>query len=200
MSDLMETLLEMAKGQAEKAKSYAGELRGSHTFEDMFGRMCISMTISFEILRNYKYVWDMTPYTDIEQTKRKHGTSIMLVHRMTFIEMMSAIEFFFKEYIAENPEKVGTLNKRASLKELLELLREKTFLSEQNHEKWDGLRELRNAIVHNDGNPRVCQSHEYKKATLELKEGIVVESNLLLFPNIMDWMLDQTRGIALGLL
>ena len=82
---------------------------------------------------------------------------------------------------------------------ILNSCKDKDLLSESDYDRWDGLRELRNAIIHNNAISDVDLKCDYNNTVLELKRDEMTKGDLHLFPTIIDWILDQVGDLALKL-
>ena len=199
MDDILKQGLELMG----KAKDYGEKLGGmSDTLGGMFAKLFNGLTLGLEVLDNYKSIWSgikLTNAAEIQRAKEQNEERVILIQKMIFIESMSIIESSLKKYIAENPGKIGDIKGKVYLIKILNSCKDKDLLSESDYGRWDGLRELRNAIIHNNAISDVDLEHDYNNMGLELKRGEYIQGNLFLFPTIIDWILDQVGDLALKL-
>ena len=199
----MDNILKQVFELRGKAKDYGEKQVGmSDTLRGMFAMLFNGLTLGLEILDSYKFIWSgikLTNAAEIQRAKEQNAERVVLIQKMIFIESMSAIEFSLKKYIAENPGKIGNIKGRVYLIKILNNCKDKGLLSGSDYDGWNGLRELRNAIIHNNAISDVDLKRDYNNTVLELKRDKKIQGNFLLYPAVIDWMLDKTGELALNL-
>jgi hypothetical protein len=112
---------------------------------------------------------------------------------MIFIEVMSSIEFCFKEYIKKFPEKIDHITGRVYLSKIINKSNEKDIVVNSELTLWEGIIELRNALVHNNGISDESAEYVYPNCKLLLYENKMIRGDLKLFLNLIDWLLDSVK-------
>jgi hypothetical protein len=150
------------------------------------------ITLGCEVLHNYYKIWSKS-YTlnkkDIERLKKDNGERIITIERMIFIESLSSIEYVSKEFIKSYQNIFGSLSGRIYLINIFDKSRREGILSNEDHDKWNGLIKLRNKIVHNNAISDENYSVDFNSFKLELVNNQMTTGDLNFLPNILDWML-----------
>lgn len=165
----------------------------------LFGMIFNTLTLGLELLHFYYNTWDKKSQTNcasVKDAKNENAERVILIQKMIFINTMSAIEFCFKEYVNQFPHKIGNCQNRQGWVYLSRITKESKDNSIINDTKlagWQGMIELRNSLVHNNGIAEKTEQYTYTKCTLTLEEGEKITGNLKLFPHLIDWLLDSSK-------
>lgn len=118
----------------------------------------------------YYQAWGIpVPVTPAQHARQMedNGLRLMGLARAAFIETMSAFEFCLKETVKNHPG-VITLDpkRRVHLYGIMLASHAAGLISEQDLKFWDGLRELRNALVHNNAIADIDATYEFHDETV----------------------------------
>ena len=157
-----------------------------------------TLTLGLELLNFYYTTWGKTSQTNctsVEEAKTQNDERVILIQKMIFIATMSAIEFCFKKYINQFPHKIGDCRNRQGRVYLSRITKESEDNSIINTTLigWQGMIELRNSLVHNNGIAEKTENYTYPNCTLTLENGKMTRGNLKLFPYLIDWLLDSSK-------
>ena len=197
MKDVLKQTYEIRR----KAYDYGEEIAKlvgikSHEFPaDVFGMIFNSVTLGLELLSHYNVIWNTnhTNCSSIKEAKQQNGQRIILIQQMLFIGTMSSIEFCCKRCIEQFSEKIGSFSGRIYLHKIMKRSKSKGVISNLEFNSWQGVIELRNTIVHNNGISEKDQEYTYPNCNLSLKTGKMTQGDLKLFPNLTDWLLDAIK-------
>jgi len=68
------------------------------------------------------------------------------------------------------------------------------------YELWVGITELRNALVHNNGVADKTASYIFPDVRIEFSDGQMARGGILLFPALVDWVVDAYRDSCIAFL
>ncbi|MFP3976019.1 MAG: hypothetical protein ACLFVK_07355, partial [Dehalococcoidia bacterium] len=75
-----------------------------------FGMAFNNITLTLELLDFYKCLWaklTSTNCADLEEARAQNGQRVIMIQKMSFIEIMSSFEFSAKRIVASNTAKFG---------------------------------------------------------------------------------------------
>jgi len=174
----------------------------------VFNMIHNNIVIGIELFFYYKRLWvnlKIQPGASqarIEQIKDQNGQRIKEVQKMVFISSISSFEYVAKEYHKIHPTKLGEItrrNGRIYLRDILKKSADINLIEEEQHKLWNGLLNFRNMIVHNNAISDMAETYEYPNCELAFLEGSMTQGNLLLFPHLLDWMIDAIRDWILNI-
>ena len=189
----------------EKANKYSDEVdrllnsQANKSLVGLFGMIFNNFTLKLELLDYYYNIWSNPIQADvlsINRTKKENWERVILIQKMTFISIMSSIEFCFKEYIKEFPNKIGNCEnsrRKIYLFEIIKNSKDKSIITNTTFKKWQGAIKLRNVLVHNNGIAEETEKYEYPNCTLLFKSGEMTKGDLKLFLYLLDWLLDASK-------
>lgn len=189
----------------EKANKYSDEVdrllnsQANKSLVGLFGMIFNNFTLKLELLDYYYNIWSNPIQADvlsINRTKKENWERVTLIQKMTFISTMSSIEFCFKEYIKEFPNKIGNCEnsrRKIYLFEIIKNSKDKSIITNTTFKKWQGAIKLRNVLVHNNGIAEETEKYEYPNCTLLFKSGEMTKGDLKLFLYLLDWLLDASK-------
>ena len=202
----MKEVLKLTADLRTKADTYTHEIRAllggapQDLPSGVFGMIFNNLTLSLELISYYDNVWkaaSTTNATSVEEARKQNGERILLIQKMTFISILSSLEFCFKNYVHTFPAKIGDCRNARGKVYLLDIInRSKStgIVSPDNLELWEGLIHLRNYLVHNNGVAQETKTYRYPNSQLVLVDGQMTQGNLKLFPHLIDWLLDASKN------
>jgi hypothetical protein len=113
---------------------------------------------------------------------------------MVFIGIMSSIEYCGKQIVNQLVSKFGDFKGRIYLRRIMERSKENKIIDDAIFCQWEGVINLRNTLVHNNGISEINMDYVYPKCKLKMIAGNMTEGNLRLFPGLTDWILEATRN------
>lgn len=173
---VMKEILDYVQDIREKAHSIGEEvstLMGIKPDEMPAGVFAILFnysTILLELLSHYFDAWSKktnTRCSTVEEAKKENEERVVSMQKMIFIQMLSAIEYSFKDYVKQNPMKIGKFNKRIYLKKIMEVSKKENIISDSIFKMWEGVIELRNTLVHNNGISEKTETYNYPECKIE---------------------------------
>ncbi|TFG78124.1 MAG: hypothetical protein E4H21_01115 [Thermodesulfobacteriales bacterium] len=204
MSEYLEAFKQL-RGDAVKINEQLGKelnIQSDQIPISVFNMIHNDLVIGIELFSSYMKLWKNAKIKPgisderIEQIKDENGQRIKQVQKIIFVSSMSSFEYVAKEYHKIHPTKLGGItrrNGRIYLRNILEKSAEIDLIEEEQHKLWNGLLNFRNMIVHNNAISDITETYEYSNCTLVLVEEEMTQGNLLLFPNLLDWMIDAIR-------
>jgi len=189
----------------KKANKYSDEVdrllnsQANKSLVGLFGMIFNNFTLKLKLLDYYYNIWSNPIQADvlsINGTKKENWERVILIQKMTFISIMSSIEFCFKEYIKEFPNKIGNcenLRRKIYLSKIIKNSKDESIITDTTFKKWQGAIKLRNVLVHNNGIAEETEKYEYPNCTLLFKSGEMTKGDLKLFLYLLDWLLDASK-------
>jgi len=199
----MEKVLEQVKQLRKKTYDYGEEVAKSIGVQsneiqaNVFPMIFNKLTIGLELLNYYHEIWRKIirpKYSSIEEAKKENWERVITIERMIFIEVMSSIEFCFKEYVKKYPEKIDNITGRIYLSKIINKSNEKDIVVNSESTLWGGIIELRNALVHNNGISDESAEYVYPNCKLILSENKMIQGDLKLFLDLIDWLLESVKS------
>ena len=201
--DDMQDVLKDYWGIRDKAKKYGNEIAGLYQVEphelpaNVFGMAFNDITLALELLDHYYKIWgDPTTKisTTIEDTKKQNAERVVAIQKMVFIGIMSSIEFCGKQLTNQLASNLGDFKGRIYLRKIMERSKENKIISDSIFNQWEGVINLRNTMVHNNGISEINMVYKYPKCELKMVAGKMTQGNLRLFPGLTDWILEAIRN------
>lgn len=201
----MRDVLKLTSDIRTKAKTYGHEITAlvGGTPQDLpsgvFGMIFNKLTLSLELLSYYDSTWraqTSTNASSAEKARKQNGERVVLIQKMTFIGILSSLEFCFKDYIRTFPAKIGDCKNSSGevyLSNIIKISQSAGVVSASDLKLWDGLVHLRNYLVHNNGVAQETKTYIYPSIQLVLVDGQMTQGNLKLFPYLIDWLLDASK-------
>ena len=123
---------------------------------DVFAVLDKVVTVPLELLLYYEALW-MNPAT--QQPEHDMEERIKVISHSCFVSCLSAVEYFMKDCLRKTVKgpmlswykKKEKAKKHISFYDILKKSQSYGIISESDFNKLDGLRLLRNALVHNNG-------------------------------------------------
>lgn len=198
MDDVIELYKELRSIAKEKGDEVAKEFSVA-TDEDpagFFGMAFNDVTMALELLSFYASIWTKnsnSPISDVKVAGKQNRQRIMLVQKMTFIEIMSSFEFSAKKIALINPQNFGELPEPLYLSFIMDRSLEKNFIDSPSRNLWTGVIRLRNSLVHNNGISFETATYNYPEVTINVNEGRMTQGNLKLYGLLTKWLLNESR-------
>jgi len=199
----MEKTLEQVKQLRKKTYDYDDEVAESIGVQsneipvNVFPMIFNKLTLGLELLNYYLEIWRKIirpKSSSLEEAKKENRERVITIQRMIFIEVMSSIEFCFKEYVKKYPEKIDNITGRIYLSKIINKSNERDIVINSESTLWEGIIELRNALVHNNGISDETAEYVYPNCKLILCENKMIQGDLKLFLNLIDWLLDSVKS------
>jgi len=133
-------------------------------------------------------------------TNRYHGSDAPLydmkiyeIQNLVFTHFISTIESTLRKFVLAQ----GFGHEKIILNQILEFLHKKHYITQEHLHLWNGLRQMRNAVVHYDSKAHTTDSYHYsRELDVSLKEGQVMESTDLYSQlKLMEWMAFNVKEI-----
>ncbi|MFW9888994.1 MAG: hypothetical protein ACFFER_12475 [Candidatus Thorarchaeota archaeon] len=159
------------------------------------------VTVPLELLVYYKALWE-NPAT--RQPAHDMEERIKVITSMCFVSCLSALEYFMKDCLRKTVK--GPLlswykgirkeKRHISFYDILEESRDEGILSQSDFDKLDGVRLLRNALVHNNGISDLDYKWKIDDVILEFKKDHPVRHKLWAYSGLIETINRQTGGWA----
>lgn len=185
----------------DKAKRHGDEIAGLFHVQphelpaNVFAMAFNDITIALELLDHYYKIWG-DPTTKVSTTReeaiKQNAERVVAIHKMVFIGIMSSFEFCGKQVVNQSPY-LGTFKGRIYLRMIMEMSKAKKIISDSNFNLWEGIINLRNTMVHNNGIAEINMVYRYPKCELKMSTGKMTQGNLFLFHSLTDWVLDAIK-------
>jgi len=165
----------------------------------LFGMIFNTLTLKLELLECYYNIWSKLTQANcllIDENRKQNAERVLLIQKMTFISIMSSIEFCFKEYIKNFPNKIGDCKNSKEiifLSKIIKNSKNKFVITNNDFEKWQGLIKLRNVLVHNNAIAERTEKYEYPNCILLFESGKMIKGDLKLFPCLLNQLLDLSK-------
>lgn len=158
--------------------------------------------LMLEVVSYYYDIWGKKPrnITASERTQQiqENTQRLMSVGRASFIEILSAFEFCLKEAVKTYPG-IVTLPKNKPKIYLMDVIKsseEAGIIPTSDFAFWNGIRHLRNSLVHNNGiaDTNETFSFAYNSSPenndpppITMVRGQMSEGNIIYFPKLCAW-------------
>jgi small nuclear ribonucleoprotein (snRNP)-like protein len=154
------------------------------------------ITMAIELLGYYKRVWgNLSSATNstVEEAREQNSQRVILLEKMTFIEIMSSFEFASKNIVLSNPQKFGAFSGRIYLSGIMKRSLDIGLIGQADLNLWNGAVRLRNSLVHNNGVSEETARYLYPEVTIEVNENTMTRGNLKVFGLLTKWMLNESK-------
>lgn len=157
------------------------------------------MATAAELVNGLVRSWDETevagPQSYHDQIRLERGRYVMTLGRMTYVELLSLIEFCVTHAILSLPTLFPPLKGKAKIY-LHKVFSDSAaigWVPASHAEAWKGLTELRNAVVHRNGisdkNAKYAITGTFG---LQFATGARITDTADLFPTLCDWAIEAT--------
>ena len=159
---------------------------------NMANQHCV---LALEALLNYMNLWSATEaqiHPNIEQLRNENGQRVIELTKSALIFSLSAFEYCAKQFIALHPGKIVPLSGRIYLRKIIEESVRANLIPIADEGPWEGVIELRNSLVHNNGVADKTQSYAIPGAqNIEFKSGQMITGNLKFFAEVQLWSIES---------
>jgi hypothetical protein len=198
MHEIVSTYWKLRSLSKEIGDCIAADARVGHHEQPaaFFGMAFNTITLTIELLDFYYRTWGeptTTISTSVEEARQENTNRVILIQKMCLIELMSSLEFCSKHIIAGFPESFGTLKGRIYLRKIMEQSRDVGIINAHTFEQWEGMIELRNCLIHNNGYASVTHQYSYPEVTLSFNDGLMVKGSIRNFTAFTEWLLRAAR-------
>ena len=167
-----------------------------------FGMIYKHVLYAQECLSYYFSIWDkLQPQQaspgDVRTATGENGERVMALLRQLFVASMSSIEYCAKRTLDLYPKsQTFTLvykgnPKRIYLMKIMNASKSASLLGEQDRLSWDGLVEIRNMVVHNNGISDKDESLQIGSSNVDLKSGGMTKGK----PNFFVVLSEEATGL-----
>lgn len=207
----MDDILKLTADLRTKAGAYGNEIAALTSSTppslrtEVFQMTFNNLTLCLELISYYESIWKVataTNATSAKEARKQNGERVILIQKMTFIGILSSVEFCFKNYIRAFPAKIGECKNSRNqvyLSTIVNTSHTTGLISPSDFELWNGLIHLRNYLVHNNGEAQETKTYVYPSSELVLVDGQMAQGNLELFPHLIDWLLMSSKSWLEGM-
>ena len=198
----MKELFDLTKDVRKKSHDIGEEianLMGIKPHEipaSVFPMIFNNITLLLELLSYYLDAWGKATSTrcsSVEEARRENAERVILIQKMVFIQILSSVEFSFKAYVRQYPKKLSQFKGRVYLRSIMEKSKEQGIISDSDFSLWEGVIELRNTLVHNNGISEKTGAYVYPKCKIEFNDDTMIQGNMKLFTFLTDWLLGASK-------
>lgn len=198
MQDVIELYWDLRKTAENNGDEIAQEFNVGHHEEpaSFFGMAFNNITMTLELLDYYNRLWGSltsTACSSAELTRAQNGERVIMLQKMSFIEVMSSFEYSAKKIVLSNPSTFGGFSGRIYLSLIMKRSFEKGLIGQATLDRWNGLIKLRNSLVHNNGISEETAMYEYPEVTVHVNENQMTQGNLMQFGILNKWLLNESK-------
>ena len=159
---------------------------------EFFTKSFNDITITLEILDFYFSTWAKLGLKKIS-TESEKTQRIILIQKMSFIEILSALEFDSKKIVHNNQAIFGSFSGRIYLGGIMKRSFNKGLIDGKKLNQWNGVIKLRNTLVHNNGISEESKIYKYPDISITLTKNKMTKGDLKMFGLLVKWILDNSR-------
>lgn len=198
MKDVIKLYWELRSIAEKKGDETAQAFSLAHHEEPaaFFGMAFNNITMTLELLDYYYRLWGnlrSTTCSSVEEAREQNCQRVILLQKMSFIEIMSSFEFSSKKIVLSNNCKFGSFTGRIYLSKIMKKSKDINILNQNDFDLWNGAIRLRNSLVHNNGNSEETATYNYPETTLSVNEDKMIQGNLKLFGLLTKWVLGEAK-------
>ncbi len=160
-----------------------------------YGMAFNNITLTIELLNYYEKLWNKiksTQCSSIEEARVQNGQRVIMIQKMSFIEIMSSFEFCSKKIVQER-SKFGSFSGRIYLSKIMSKTKDIGLIDDTKLALWNGAVRLRNSLVHNNGISEETETYSYPDITIQVTDGKMTQGNLKLFGLLTKWVLNESK-------
>lgn len=158
---------------------------------NMANQHCV---LALESLLNYNNLWHsrlVNTSVSTDQLRTESAQRVVELTKSSFILSLSAFEFCAKQSIALRPKKIQPLQGRIYLRKIIKESVLAGVISATDESSWEGVIELRNTLVHNNGIAEQTKSYIVPGTQgISFKSGQMSEGTLKFFPQVQSWAIE----------
>jgi len=160
-----------------------------------FSMVFNNITLTIELLNYYERLWsNIKPSSSInvEEAKKQNAERVIMIQKMSFIEIMSSFEFCSKR-LAQERSKFGRFSGRIYLSKIMSKTKDIGLINDTKLTLWNGVIRLRNTLVHNNGISEETATYSYPDFIIQVTDGKMTQGKLNLFGLIIKWVLIESQ-------
>lgn len=199
MQEVIELYWELRRAAEKNGDEIAQEFSVNHHEEpaSFFGMAFNNITMTLELLDYYNRLWSgltLTTRSSVEEARAQNGERVIMLQKMSFIEVMSSFEYSAKKIVLSNPAKFDSFSGRIYLSRIMERSVQKGLINQATLDLWNGAIKLRNSLVHNNGISEESASYTYPEVTINVNENTMTQGNLRQFGFLSKWLLSESKS------
>lgn len=199
MQDVIEQYWEIRKMAEKNGDDLAQEFSVNYYEEpaSFFGKAFNNITMTLELLDYYYRLWGSSTTaicSSVEEARTQNAERVIMLQKMSFIEIMSSFEYSAKKIVLSNPSKFGSFGNNIYLSKIMDKSLEKGLINQARLDLWTGSIRLRNSLVHNNGISRETASYTYPEVTINVNENMMTQGNLRQFGFLSKWLLSESKS------
>lgn len=212
----MEQLLEILESARQDTINLSNNMIASYNLHpgdfpvcglNMLNQQCI---ILMETITQYATLWSRIERTpaitrliyDHNNQREENAQRIVSICKSSFIASMSSIEYCAKETVSKFASQLTSeIKKDIHLSTIITESYNANIIDEDSQTLWQGLNQLRNAIVHNNGISNKNRTYIIDDTTsLIMTKGEMISSKLTFFPIIIKALTNKYNEWACAIL
>jgi hypothetical protein len=146
--------------------------------------------IALELLSHYMNIWSKVPsalITDPDRMLRENTERVMTLTKAMYVLSISGMEFSARNAILTF-RKIPPQSGRVHLRKILAESAKAGLIDSETANRWEGIIEVRNMIVHNNGISDISKTYFYPNGpTISLNAGRMTRGNLMIFAELTLW-------------
>ena len=196
MQDVI-TLVDQARARSVALNDQLAEKHGLTSGDipisglNMANQHCV---LALESLLNYSNLWRgplVNTSVTTDQLRRENAQRVVALTSSSFISSLSAFEFCAKQSIALHAQKLQPLQGRIYLRKIIKQSVLAGVIPATDESSWEGVIELRNALVHNNGIAEQTRSYAVPGTQgISFTSGQMTEGTLKFFPQVQFWTIE----------
>jgi len=200
----LEKLLQTLRTIREKLRVYGDWLtRINPKIPNSFNMIFNDTTLTLELLHYYFQLWKSPPppllsVDEIKRIKEENAQRVLEITKWAFISTLSNVEYSAKETLKTVSEKSFKQlremlrgSKRVYLRAIMKKSREIGLIDEKQYKTWQGLIEVRNAIVHNNAIADIDAKYEINDMEVIFIKGKMLRGKLNFFIKLLEAAINQ---------
>ncbi len=199
MDEVLSIYWELRKNSAEFGDEIAqsfGVEKHKHP-AGFFGMAFNNVTLTLELLDYYNKLWTglrTTNAKSIAEAKAQNAQRVILLQKMSFIEIMSAFEYTAKGVFVNHQSLFGPVKGRLYLSKIMTDSFNLGLFDKITLDLWIGSIYIRNSLVHNNGISESTATHAFPEVTVRVTKDAMTQGNLKMFGLISKWLLYESKN------
>ena len=197
MTEILKSIADIRERLKEYGDWFA---KAKPTLPNAFNMIFNHTTMTLELLNYYYGIWSRTPpgvnEAEIERMRRENAERVLEVTKWAFVFALSSMEHVLKELLKAD-ERVASAQhlqrlrrtllagRRVYLSTIVKSCREAEIISDEQHEVWKCLIEVRNAVVHNNAIADRDVVYRVGDLTVTFSKGRVLRGKLDFFVRLL---------------
>jgi hypothetical protein len=157
-----------------------------------------------DLVKLFGLLW---PNLDPEMKKEEFIQRLTIIIWSNFVFNLSSVEYFLKniikaskagplmDWLRERTEKAAEEDKvfRMYLSNIMKVSKREKLITKVQHKSWDGMTQLRNVIIHNNGIFERSRMLRIGGVKISTESGKSIETMLINYPKFMKTLISFTR-------